>query len=65
MPRVTWPVATGRSLMEVIMAAPETDTSGPQMVSAVSMRWLPTSPSAPEPMGPLYLQAMGVVGSTP
>ena len=52
-PRVTCPAATGRSLMEVVMAAPETETMGPQMSSAVSMRWLPTSPRAPEPMGPL------------
>ena len=51
-PRVTWPLATGRSLIAVTMAPPETDTRRPQMVSAVSMRWEPTSPRAPEPMGP-------------
>ena len=51
-PPATAPSSTGRSWMMVASCAPETSTIGPPMSSAESTRWLPTSPRAPEPMGP-------------
>ncbi len=52
-PPATAPVTTGRSAMVRTSCAPETSTTGPMISSAESTRCEPTSPRAPEPIGPL------------